>query len=69
MELVSTSGPKSLAHIEYFDKQGINVNSIKERKVMYSGTAREAVKLFPRIGIGKTGFTMPSSNNGVSDCA
>ena len=48
VELVSTSGPKSLANIEYFDKQGINVNSIKERKVMYSGTAREAVKLFPQ---------------------
>ena len=48
MELVSTAGPKSLAHIEYFDKQGINVNDIKERKVMYSGTAREAVKLFPQ---------------------
>ena len=48
VELVSTSGPKSLANIDYFDKQGINVNDIKERKVMYSGTAREAVKLFPQ---------------------
>ena len=48
VELVSTAGPKSLANIEYFDKQGINVNDVKERKVMYSGTAREAVKLFPQ---------------------
>ena len=48
VELVSTTGTKSLAHIDYFDKQGINVNDIKERKVMYSGTAREAVKLFPQ---------------------
>ena len=48
VELISTSGPKSLAHIDYFDKQGINVNDIKERKVVYSGSAREAVKLFPQ---------------------
>ena len=48
VELVSTSGPKSLAHIEYFEKQSINVNDIRERKVVYSGTAREAVKLFPQ---------------------
>lgn len=48
VELISTNGPRSLAHIEYFEKQGVNVNDIKERKVMYSGTAREAVKLFPQ---------------------
>ena len=48
VELVTTAGPKSLANIEYFNKQGINVDDIKERKVMYSGTAREAVKLFPQ---------------------
>ena len=48
VELVSTSGPKSLANVEYFKKQGIDVGQVKERKVMYSGTAREAVKLFPQ---------------------
>ena len=48
VELVTTNGPKSLANVEYFEKQGINVNNIKERKVVYSGTAREAVKLFPQ---------------------
>ena len=48
VDLVSTSGPKSLANIEYFEKQGIKVSDIKERKVVYSGTAREAVKLFPQ---------------------
>lgn len=48
VELVATNGPKALAHVDYFEKQGISVEDIKERKVMYSGTAREAVKLFPQ---------------------
>lgn len=48
VELVSTKPPKSLSQIEYFEKNGIDVFSIKEKKTVYSGPAREAVKLFPR---------------------
>lgn len=48
VELVMTTGSKSLAHVGYFEKQGIDIGRIRERKVMYSGTAREAVKLFPQ---------------------
>lgn len=48
VELITTVGTKALAHNEYFEKQGIDVESIKEKKVMYSGTARDAVKAFPR---------------------
>lgn len=47
VELVSTNGPKALANVDYFSNQGVDVSAIKERKVVYSGTAREAVKLFP----------------------
>lgn len=48
VELISTSGSKSLAHVDYFKDHNIDINQIKERKVVYSGTAREAVKLFPQ---------------------
>lgn len=48
VELVSTNCVKSLENVEYFEKQGINVDILKGRKVMYSGPAREAVKLFPQ---------------------
>ena len=48
VELITTAGPKSLAHNDYFERQGVDIESIKEKKVVYSGTAREAVKAFPR---------------------
>lgn len=48
VELRSTKNPKALADIEYLEKKGIHPSEVKESTVLYSGTAREAVKLFPR---------------------
>ena len=48
VELISMKGPKSLLGVPYMEEKGINVEEIKERTVIYTGFAREAVKLFPR---------------------
>ena len=48
VELITMKGPKSLLDVEYIEKKGIDVEKITERTVIYSGFAREAVKLFPR---------------------
>lgn len=48
VELTTMKGPKSLAGVQYLVDQGISVNDIKEKTVIFSGTAREAVKDFPR---------------------
>ena len=48
VELVTTKGPKSLTGIQYVIDKGIDVEAVKEKTVVYSGPAREAVKLFPK---------------------
>jgi len=48
VELISMKGPKSLLGIEYMESRGIDVEKVTERTVIYTGYAREAVKLFPR---------------------
>ncbi|MCL1811154.1 MAG: aspartate dehydrogenase [Methanomassiliicoccaceae archaeon] len=48
VELITMKGPKSLLGVEYMMSKGIDVEKITERTVIYSGYAREAVKLFPR---------------------
>ena len=48
VELISMKGPKSLLGVEYMEQNGIDVEKITERTTIYSGYAREAVKLFPR---------------------
>ena len=48
VELISIKGPKSLGDIDYVINQGIDVNKVTERTVIYTGFAREAVMLFPR---------------------
>lgn len=48
VELITMKGPKSLSDIPYMFKRGIDVDTIRERTVIYSGFAREAVKLFPK---------------------
>lgn len=48
VELISTKGPKSLSKVKYFEDNNIDVAKIKEKTVMYSGPAREAVQLFPK---------------------
>ena len=48
VELITMKGPKSLLGVEYIESKGIDVEKITERTVIYTGFAREAVKLFPR---------------------
>ncbi len=48
VELVTTKGPKSLAGVKYLLDKGIDVNAIKESTVVYTGPAREAVRIFPK---------------------
>ncbi|MDR0309305.1 MAG: aspartate dehydrogenase, partial [Candidatus Methanoplasma sp.] len=48
VELITMKGPKSLLGVEYMESRGIDVEKITEVTTIYSGHAREAVKLFPR---------------------
>jgi aspartate dehydrogenase len=48
VELISMKGPKSLKGVKYLEDRGIDVSKITERTTIYSGYAREAVKLFPK---------------------
>ncbi len=48
VELITIKGPKSLEDVPYVLDKGIVVDDLKERTEVYSGTAREAVKLFPK---------------------
>ena len=46
--LITTKGPKSLEGVQYLLDKGIDVYAVKEKTVVFSGTAREAVKYFPK---------------------
>ncbi len=48
VSLEFTAGKSSLAHVEYLEKKGIDINAIDSPTEMFRGTARDAVKLFPR---------------------
>jgi aspartate dehydrogenase len=48
VELVTMKGPKSLAGVPYIMEKGIDVDTITETMTIYTGYAREAVKLFPK---------------------
>ena len=48
VELITTKGPKSLAHVKYCEDNNIDVNKYTSPTVIYNGTAREAVKDFPK---------------------
>ncbi len=48
VELITTKGPKSLEGVDFLIDHGIVVDDIREPTVIFSGPAREAVKLFPR---------------------
>lgn len=48
VELVTTKGPKSLEGVAFLIDKGIIVDEVKEPTVIFSGSAREAVKLFPK---------------------
>jgi len=48
VKLTTTKGYDSLAGVPYLKEKGVDISSIKEPTVIYEGTAREAVKLFPK---------------------
>jgi len=48
VELITTMPPLTFANVKYVEEKGIDLSSIKEKTVLFSGTAREAVQLFPR---------------------
>lgn len=48
VELITTKGPKSLEGVKYLQEKGIDPFAVKEKTVVYSGPARDAVKLFPK---------------------
>ena len=48
VELITMKGPKSLAGVQFMIDKGIDVDKITEVTTIYTGYAREAVKLFPK---------------------
>ena len=48
VELITTKGPKSLSGVQTLIEHGVDVNAIAEPTVIFSGTARDAVKQFPK---------------------
>ena len=48
VELITTKPPVSFQDVKYVQDMGIDLSSIKEKTILYTGTAREAVQLFPR---------------------
>lgn len=48
VELVTTKNPKSMKDIPYLWEKGIIFKDLKEPTVVFSGTAGEAVRLFPK---------------------
>lgn len=46
--LTTTKGPKSLSGVQYLIDKGIDVEKLTEKTTVFSGTAREAVKIFPK---------------------
>ena len=48
VELITTKPPVSFEDVKYVKDKGIDLSKIKEKTVLYTGTAREAVQLFPR---------------------
>lgn len=48
VELITVKPPKSFQGVKYIQDKGIDLNSLTERTVVFSGSAREAVAMFPR---------------------
>jgi len=48
VELITTMPPVSFEGVKYVKEKGIDPKSLKEKTVLFTGTAREAVQLFPR---------------------
>ncbi|MCL2607783.1 MAG: aspartate dehydrogenase [Methanomassiliicoccaceae archaeon] len=48
VELITTKNPEGLSQVKYLDERGIDISRISEPTVIYKGTAREAVQIFPK---------------------
>lgn len=48
VELITTMGPKSLEGVPYIIDHGIDVSKVKEPTIIFTGSARDAVRLFPK---------------------
>jgi aspartate dehydrogenase len=48
VELITTKNPDGMADVPYLKERGIDLRKIDGPMVIYKGTAREAVKLFPK---------------------
>ena len=48
VELITTMPPVNFKGVKYVEDRGVDLDNIKEKTVLYTGTAREAVQLFPR---------------------
>ncbi len=48
VEINTVQGTASFKGVEFIEQKGINLDNLKERTLLYSGSARDAVKLFPR---------------------
>ncbi len=48
VELITTKGPKSLEGVPYIIDHGIEVDKVKEPTVIFYGSARDAVRFFPK---------------------
>lgn len=46
--LITTKPPKGLKKVRYITKQGIDIESIKKPLTVFEGTAKDAVKYFPK---------------------
>ncbi len=48
VEIITTMGPKSLEGVPYIIDHGIDVSKVKEPTIIFTGSARDAVRLFPK---------------------
>ena len=48
VELETIKPPSGLKGADYLDEKGIDVDKIKERTIVFEGSARDAVKAFPK---------------------
>ena len=53
VELITTKGPKSLEGVDWIEDHGIDVDTLTEPTTVFSGTARDAVKLLRAEGQGR----------------
>ncbi len=47
VKLTSTKPPKGLTGVKYLQEKGVNVEDLRERTILYSGPASQAVQHFP----------------------